>query len=103
MKMRNFLRCLVLLACLITTYGIGPAAHAQTVQLVVQSVFAGDHLCGDNPIDCAFPATTALHRYLHIVLHDKPGVWAWGVWVEPDCAKAVSEATGAVRVGASGT
>jgi hypothetical protein len=102
MKMRNFYSCVVLLACLATTYGSEPAARAETPLAGVQSLFAGDHLCGDNPTDCPFPATTALHRYLHIVLHDKPGDVDWGVWVGPDCASSVSEATGAMPVKASG-
>jgi hypothetical protein len=100
--MRIVFRCLVLLACALSTLGLGSVSGAQTAQPAFQSLFEGDRTCGDNPTDCAFPTTTALHRYAHILLHDRPGDQNWGVWVGPTCDVASTEVTGAVPIRPSG-
>ena len=81
---------------------LAPTVRAQSTPATVQSLFEGDRTCGDNPTDCPFPATTASHRFLHIVLHDLPGDINWGVWVGPTCAATDAEAYGALPVRASG-
>lgn len=102
MNVRILFRSLVLFSCALSAFGPGPLAGAQSAQPAVQSLFQGDHTCGDNPTDCPFPATIALHRYLHIVLHDRPGDVDWGVWVGATCDSADAEANGAVPISSSG-
>jgi hypothetical protein len=102
MNMRSSVSYLCLLACAVWSCGIAPTAHAQTSQTMVQTLFEGDRTCGDNPTDCPFPSTVALHRFLHIVVHDAPGDVNWGAWIGPTCATADEEAYGALPVRASG-
>jgi hypothetical protein len=103
MNIRVVVSYFCLLACAVSTFALAPSStRAQTPQAATQPMFEGDRTCGDNPTDCPFPSTVALHRYLHIVLHDVPGDVNWGVWVGLTCASATAEAYGAMPVRPSG-
>lgn len=102
MSKRNVVRWVSLFALSLSMFGAAPAARAESAGPPTQMLSDADQACGDNPTDCAFPETTAQHRYLHVVLHDAPGDVDWGVWVGRTCNTATTELAGAVPVRPSG-
>src|SRR5438309_53996 len=63
-----------LLVCLSTDLG---TARSQGTSGSPQVLFLGDHECGDIYSPCLFPAVTAHHRYLHVILHDYASDVEW--------------------------
>ncbi|HEX6507400.1 MAG TPA: CARDB domain-containing protein, partial [Chloroflexota bacterium] len=101
--MRKFLHAIViLLAGIVAVLPSATGVHAQSAAPAVQTLFLGDRRCGDNPTDCAFPATQPQHRYLHVTLHDHPGDRSWAVWIGQACDGVMQEAQGALPLDSSG-
>src|SRR5450759_4903650 len=78
-----------------------PRSAASAGSQQVQSLFLGDRTCGDDPYDCAFSGVSAMHRYLHVVLHDAEGASGWQVLVGDSCSEGLTPVAGNLPVPAT--